>query len=66
MPESLLRRYRRQVKLVHVKKDELCVWHLRSKNIEVLGQNGIEVVYIEGAIHWFEGKETQLWPLHSC
>ena len=33
MPESLLtRRYRRQVKLVHVEKDELCVWHPRSED----------------------------------
>ena len=58
MPESLLtRRYRRQVKLVHVEKDELCVWHPRSEDIEVLGQNGIEVVYIEGTIHWLGGKK---------
>ena len=58
MPESLLtRRYRRQVKLVHVEKDELCVWHPRKEDVEVLGQNSIEVVYIEGTVHWFGGMK---------
>ena len=58
MPESLLtRRYRRQVKLVHVEKDELCVWHPRSEDIQALEQNGIQVVYVEGAIHWLGGKK---------
>ena len=58
MPESLLaRRYRRQVKFVHVEKDELCVWHPRSEDIQNLEQNGIQVVYIEGAIHWLGGKK---------
>ena len=37
MPKSLLtRRYRRQVKLVHVEKDELCVWHPRAEDLEIL------------------------------
>ena len=58
MPESLLtRRYRRQVKLVHVEKDELCVWHPRRDDVLNLEQNGIQVVYIEGAIHWLGGKK---------
>ena len=58
MPESLLtRRYRRQVKLVHVEKDELCVWHPRSEDMDALGLNGIEVVYIEGTTHWLGGKK---------
>ena len=58
MPESLLtRRYRRQVKLVHVEKDELCVWHPRIEDIQALEQNGIQVVYVEGAIHWLGGKK---------
>ena len=35
----------------------LCVWHPRSEDIEVLGQNGIKVVYIEGTIHWLRGKQ---------
>ena len=58
MPKSLLtRRYRRQVKFVHVQKDELCVWHPQSEDIQDLEQNGIQVVYIEGAIHWLGGKK---------
>ena len=58
MPKSLVtRRYRRQVKLVHVEKDELCVWHPRAEDLATLGQNGIQVTYIEGAIHWFGGKK---------
>ena len=58
MPKSLLtRRYRRQVKLVHVEKDELCVWHPRAEDIDILGQNGIQVTYIEGAIQWLGGKK---------
>ena len=40
MPKSLLtRRYRRQVKLVHVEKDELCVWHPRAEDLATVGQN---------------------------
>ena len=65
MPQSLLtRRYRRQVKLVyvekdvvHVEKDELCVWHPRKEDILNLEQNGIQVVYIEGALHWLGEKK---------
>ena len=58
MPKSLLtRRYRRQVKLVRVEKDELCVWHPRAEDLATLGQNGIQVTNIEGAIHWFGGKK---------
>ena len=58
MPQSLLtRRYRRQVKIVHVEKDELCVWHPRIEDIQALEQNGILVVYVEGAIHWLGGKK---------
>ena len=58
MPKSLLTRsYRRQVKLVHVEKDELCVWHPRSEDIDILGQNGIEVVYIEGTTQRLGGKK---------
>ena len=59
MPESLLTRcHQRQVKLVHVEKDELCVWHPRIEDMQALEQNGIQVVYVEGATHW------QLWPLY--
>ena len=57
MPKSLLTSYRRQVKLVHVEKDELCVWHPRAEDIDILGQNGIEVAYIEGTIQWLGGKK---------
>ena len=58
MPGTLLTRcYRRQVKFIHVQKDELCVWHPQTDDIQVLEQNGIQVVYIEGAVRWLGGKK---------
>ena len=42
---------------MHVEKDELCVWHPRREDMDALGLNGIEVVYIEGTTHWLGGKK---------
>ena len=42
---------------MHVEKDELCVWHPRAEDIDILGKNGIQVTYIEGAIQWLGGKK---------